>query len=64
LGIRGDDQRRRLVEFGDGKLDWVGIASSMGVRACSVRTREDFSKALNDGLLEGGPCLIEAALHG
>mgnify|MGYP000961500271 CR=1 FL=1 len=43
-------------------LDWVSMAKSMGVEATRSRTAEDLAKALDAGLHNEGPYLIEVAI--
>ena len=43
-------------------LDWVSMAKSMGVEAARCRTAEDLVKALDAGLQNEGPYLIEVAI--
>jgi acetolactate synthase-1/2/3 large subunit len=43
-------------------LDWVQMARSMGVNACCVRDCEALENALDDGLKNSGPNLIEVIL--
>ena len=43
-------------------LDWVSMAKSMGVEAARSRTAEDLAKALDAGLHNEGPYLIEVAI--
>ena len=43
-------------------LDWVSMAKSMGVEAARCRTAEDLVKAMDAGLHNEGPYLIEVAI--
>ena len=43
-------------------LDWVSMAKSMGVEAARCRTAEDLVEALDAGLHNEGPYLIEVAI--
>ena len=43
-------------------LFWVSMAKSMGVEAARCRTAEDVGKAMDAGLHNEGPYLIEVAI--
>lgn len=51
-----------LLEIGRPDIDWVSLAGSVGVPGCRVSTLEEFANALNRGLENDGPGLIEVPL--
>jgi acetolactate synthase-1/2/3 large subunit len=53
---------RGLTDLGSPPLDWVKLASGMGVAAVSVADAEGFVRELRRALAEPGPHLIEAVL--
>ncbi|HEY2121332.1 MAG TPA: acetolactate synthase large subunit [Candidatus Acidoferrum sp.] len=63
LGV-GDPGPRALslFEIGRPDLDWVGLAKGMGVPGSRVTSLEAFGKALQNGLANEGPTLIEITL--
>lgn len=52
----------RLLDLGDPRIDWVSIASGMGLRAERCSTAESFDEALARATGQKGPAFIEAAL--
>ena len=63
LGV-GEPGRRALdmFEIGRPDLDWLHLATGMGVPATRVTSLEGFAKALREGFGSGGPNLIEVPL--
>jgi acetolactate synthase-1/2/3 large subunit len=53
---------RRLTNLGEPELDWVKIASGMGVPAVRVQDADTMVRELRRALVEPGPHLIEAIL--
>lgn len=51
-----------MFEIGRPNLDWVQLAKGMGVPGTSVRSLDEFGKALRAGLKGEGPTLIEVPL--
>jgi acetolactate synthase-1/2/3 large subunit len=51
-----------MFELSRPSLDWVQLAGSMGVRAESVSTAEEFAKVFEQAANKPGPCLIEVIL--
>ena len=51
-----------MLEIGRPDLDWVALASGMGVPASRTTDCESLTRQLQRGLAEGGPHLIEVAL--
>lgn len=51
-----------LLDLSRPDLDFVALASGMGVPATRATTAEDFAKQLSASLAEGGPHLIEAVV--
>jgi acetolactate synthase-1/2/3 large subunit len=51
---------RRLLDLGDPRLDFVSIATGMGVPAVRVTTAEELADALRRAAAEPGPHLVEA----
>ena len=60
----GEPGRKALdmLNLDNPSLNWVSLANGMGVTAISVRTAEDFSRALADSMREKGPRLIEVVM--
>ncbi len=59
--ITGDGSRARaLFDLGGPELDFVALATGMGVPAVRVDTVEEFADALRRASVEPGPHLIEA----
>ena len=53
---------RRLTNLGEPALDWVKLASGMGVPAVRAEDAETLVRELQRALAEPGPHLIEAIL--
>jgi acetolactate synthase-1/2/3 large subunit len=51
-----------MIDIDKPSIDWLAMATSMGVPAIAVETAESFHKALIDSTREPGPCLIEVRL--
>ena len=51
-----------LLDLGDPRIDWLAMASAMGVPAVRCETAERFDVALAGAMGQKGPILIEAAL--
>ncbi len=61
--VVGDGARARsLLDLGDPRLDFVALASGMGVPATSVDTAEGLADALRRAAAEPGPHLVEAVV--
>lgn len=52
----------RLLDLGDPSIDWVSMASAMGVPAVRCTTAEAFDKAFADAMAQKGPMFIEAVI--
>ncbi len=52
----------RMLNIGSPVLDWVQLAQGQGMRATRVTTMDAFAKALQRGVGEAGPNLIEVML--
>ena len=55
-------QAQRLFSLSDPPIDWVSLATGLGVPATAVETAEDLARAFARALAEPGPQLIEAML--
>ncbi len=53
---------RALLDLGSPRIDWVGLATSLGMRTVSCDTAEAFDAAMADAMTEKGPRMIVAAL--
>lgn len=63
LGVGEPGKRARgMFEIGRPDLDWVQLATGMGVLGTRVTSLEGFAKALREGFESGGPSLIEVPL--
>jgi acetolactate synthase I/II/III large subunit len=63
VGPRGDGERaQRLLELGGPNLDFVALASGMGVPATRATTAEQLADQLRRALAEPGPHLVDAVL--
>jgi acetolactate synthase-1/2/3 large subunit len=51
-----------MIDIDRPRIDWLAMATSMGVRSVAVDTAEAFHKAMTDSVREPGPCLIEVRL--
>ena len=58
----GGPQARRLLDLTDPELDFCDLARGMGVPARRVENAEDLVAALESGLTEPGPSVIEVPL--
>ena len=59
--VRGGGERARaLLDLGDPDLDFVALASGMGVPGVRVTTAEEMAAALRRAMAEPGPHLVEA----
>ncbi|MFW3172731.1 acetolactate synthase large subunit [Geodermatophilus sp. CPCC 206100] len=65
VGARGDGERAgRLLDLGGPGLDFVALATGMGVPATRATTAEEFAGQLRAALAEPGPHLVDAVLPG
>jgi acetolactate synthase-1/2/3 large subunit len=63
VGAAGDGKRAaQLLDLGGPDLDFVALASGMGVPASRAQTAEELAEQLGRALAEPGPHLIAAAL--
>jgi acetolactate synthase-1/2/3 large subunit len=53
---------RRMLDLDNPALQWVQLASAMGVDACRATSAEAFNQVLRRALSEPGPHLIEAVI--
>ena len=51
-----------MMRLDDPTLDWVSLAKGMGVPGTRTDSAEGFNKALQHGIDEPGPFLIEALI--
>ena len=51
-----------MLDLGRPDIDWVSLARGMGVPGVRAETMEQFNRALERGLAERGPFLIEAVM--
>jgi len=60
----GEPGRKALdmLNIDNPALDWVSLAKGMGVEGVSVKTADDFNKALADAMKHKGPRLIEVVM--
>lgn len=58
LGAKGSG----MFELARPMIDWVALASGMGMKSSSVLTAEDLHAELKKALATPGPCLIEVRL--
>jgi acetolactate synthase-1/2/3 large subunit len=60
----GEPGRKALdmLNIDNPALDWVSLAKGMGVEGVSVKTADDFNKALADAVKQKGPRLIEVVM--
>jgi acetolactate synthase-1/2/3 large subunit len=64
VGAQNDGKRAaRLLELGSPDLDFVSLATGMGVPATRATTAEELADQLRRALAEPGPHLIDAVLH-
>ncbi len=65
VGAAGDgDRAARLLDLGGPSLDFVALATGMGVPATRATTAEELADQFHRALDEPGPHLIVAALRG
>ncbi len=65
VGAAGDGERAgQLLDLGGPDLDFVAIATGMGVPATRATTAEELTDQLRRALAEPGPHLIDAVLPG
>jgi acetolactate synthase-1/2/3 large subunit len=65
VGAAGDGERAgQLLDLGGPGLDFVAIATGMGVPATRATTAEELAEQLQKALSEPGPHLIDAVLPG
>jgi acetolactate synthase-1/2/3 large subunit len=63
VGAGSPGQRARdMLDINRPDLDWVALATGMGVPARRVTDCETLTQQLRHGLAEAGPYLIEAVL--
>jgi acetolactate synthase-1/2/3 large subunit len=63
VGAQGDGKRAaQLLDLGGPDLDFVALASGMGVPASRATTAEELADQLRRALAEPGPHLIDAVL--
>jgi len=55
---------RQMLRIDGPTLDFVALATGMGVSAIRAETPSDFDRALTRALAAEGPCLIEAVIGG
>jgi acetolactate synthase-1/2/3 large subunit len=64
VGARGDgDRAAKLLDLGGPSLDFVALATGMGVPATRATTAEELADQLRRALGEPGPHLIDAVLR-
>ena len=51
-----------MLNLSNPDLDFVGLAGSLGVRACRVSTADEFNRQFERAMSETGPALIEVLL--
>jgi len=65
VGAAGDGERaQQLLDLGRPDLDFVALATGMGVPASRAHTSEELASQLAAALAEPGPHLIVAMLRG
>ncbi|WP_020495326.1 acetolactate synthase large subunit [Sciscionella marina] len=62
VGAREGEQARRLLSLTEPELDFVALATGMGVPARRADTCEEFATALRESFAEPGPHVIEAVI--
>jgi acetolactate synthase-1/2/3 large subunit len=63
MGIPGVSERAaKLLDIDSPTVDWVGLAKALGVPAKRATTMEDVAAAIDVGLSERGPMLLEVVL--
>lgn len=58
----GGPRARSMLDLHNPELDFVSLATGMGVPAVRAETAADFYKMLSDALSESGPRLVEAVI--
>jgi acetolactate synthase-1/2/3 large subunit len=58
----GGPKSRAMLDLTDPIMDFVSIASGMGVQAARAETAEEFNEALRAALAHQGPSLVEAVI--
>ncbi|MDB5431998.1 MAG: acetolactate synthase [Caulobacter sp.] len=53
---------KTLLDLGNPRIDWVSLASGLGIPAERCSTAEEFDAAMAKAMATKGPCFIEAAL--
>ena len=53
---------RKLLDLGDPRIDWLGVAGGLGLPAERASTPEEFDAAFERAMSRRGPAFIEAAL--
>jgi len=53
---------KRLLDLGDPRIDWLGVAGGLGLPAERASTPEEFDAAFARAMSRKGPAFIEAAL--
>ena len=53
---------RALLDLGSPRIDWVALATGMGMKAVSCDTAEAFDAAMAEAMTQKGPRMIVAAL--
>ena len=58
----GGPRAHSMLDLHNPELDFVSLATGMGVPAVRAETAADFYKMLSDALSESGPRLVEAVI--
>ncbi|MBI3699551.1 MAG: acetolactate synthase large subunit [Afipia sp.] len=64
-GVEAGEPGRKaldMLNLDNPNLDWVALAKGMGVEGVSVKSADDFNKALADAMKQKGPRLIEVVM--
>ncbi len=59
---KGTGAARSLTSLSQPAIDWVALASGMGVPGRAAATAEEFAECMRQGLVTDGPFLIHARL--
>jgi acetolactate synthase-1/2/3 large subunit len=62
VGAESGPQALSMLDLGNPDLDWVSLATGMGVDAVRADTAEAFEVAFGAAMAQRGPRLIEAVL--
>ncbi len=62
VGAASGPQALSMLDIGNPDLDWVSLATGMGVEAVRVDTVDRFTDAFASAMAQSGPRLIEVAL--